>query len=193
MLSNIKRKVVGYKQYSQFGEDTVLMELFKDTKKGRYVDVGAHHPYRYSKTYLLFKKGWRGVNIDPNPESIKLFEHARPMDENICSAVGEAGTLTYYQFSDPAVNTFGEKEAKVWKNKSFLTFLGTRDVAVRPLSTLVSCPIDLLTIDVEGMNPLYTTVLFCAVRKKCVHTSFSVKGYSGFENLCGIMRMPLLI
>ncbi len=151
-LSNFKRSIVGYKKFSQFGEDEVLLEIFKDVPQGRYVDVGAHHPYRYSNTYLLYKKGWRGVNIDANPDSTHLFEQARPDDENICSGVGEAGTLTYYRFSDPAVNTFIKSEADQWKGKPFLKYLGVSDVEVRPLSSFITEPFDLLTIDAEGMD-----------------------------------------
>jgi len=151
-FSNIKRKIFGYTRYSQFGEDAVLQELFKDRTDGIYVDVGAHHPYRYSNTYLLYKKGWHGTNIDPNPHTIKLFNKARSNDANICNGVGRAGTLVYYQFSDPAVNTFKKEEAEKWKDKSFLKFLGTTEVKIRPLSELVSGPIDLLTIDAEGMD-----------------------------------------
>lgn len=151
-LALLKRSVLGYQKYAQFGEDAVVLELFKDKKEGRYVDVGAHHPYRYSNTYLLYKKGWRGVNIDPNPETIRLFKNARPDDENICCGAGSEAVLTYYRFSDPAVNTFVESEALKWKQKSFLTFLGTTDVPVKPLSVLVHGPVDLLTIDAEGMD-----------------------------------------
>lgn len=151
-LSNIKRALFGYPTYAQFGEDAVLLELFKDVPRGRYVDVGAHHPYRYSNTYLLYKNGWHGVNIDPNPHTVALFNKARPGDKNICSGVGNSGVLTYYRFSDPAVNTFKKDEAEKWKGKPFLTFLGTTDVEVLPLSELVEGPIDLLTIDAEGMD-----------------------------------------
>lgn len=151
-LSNVKRRIFGYTRYAQFGEDTVLLELFKDKNDGRYVDVGAHHPYRYSNTYLLFKKGWHGVNIDPNPHTIELFNKARSTDKNICAGVGREGTLTYYRFSDPAVNTFKKEEAEKWKGKSFLKFLGTTEVEIQPLSQLVDGSFDLLTIDAEGMD-----------------------------------------
>lgn len=151
-FSNIKRKVFGYTQFAQFGEDAVLAELFRDTSHGIYVDVGAHHPYRYSNTYLLHQKGWHGTNIDPNPHSIRLFHNARPQDKNICRGVGNAGTLVYYQFSDPAVNTFKEEEAHKWMGKPFLKFLGTVEVNIQPLSELVEGPLDLLSVDAEGMD-----------------------------------------
>src|SRR3989344_1342298 len=151
-LSNIKRSIIGYNTYAQFGEDVLLAKLFADTPHGRYVDVGAHHPKRYSNTYLLYKKGWYGVNIDPNPHTIELFSKARPQDTNLCCGVGQAGVLTYYRFSDPAVNTFVAAEAEKWKQKKFLTFLGTTKVEIKPLSALVQGPVDLLTIDAEGMD-----------------------------------------
>ncbi len=151
-LSNIKHIFFGYKKYAQFGEDKVLLDLFKGKDNGRYVDIGAHHPYRYSNTFLLHKKGWSGVNIDPNPHTISLFKKARPKDENICCGIGKAGKLTYYQFSDPAVNSFKESEAEKWKKTSFLEFLGTTEVEIRPLSEILQGPIDLLTVDAEGMD-----------------------------------------
>ena len=151
-LANIKNSITGYSSYSQFGEDAVLQELFKDMRVGRYVDVGAHHPYRYSNTYLLFQNGWSGVNIDPNPDTILDFNKARPQDQNICVGVGTGSVLTYHRFSDPAVNTFNEQEAEKWKQKDFMTYLGTTEVEVKPLRELVSGPIDLLTVDAEGMD-----------------------------------------
>lgn len=136
----------------------MLLELFAGMNNGFYVDVGAHHPERYSNTYRLYKKGWSGINIDPDPNAIALFAKARPNDLNIESGVaGKVGTLTYYQFSDPAVNSFVESEAKRWMNKDWIAFLGTKEVNVRPLADLLNehaagKHIQLLTVDAEGMG-----------------------------------------
>ena len=43
----------------------------------------------YSNTCLLFKNGWRGINIDINPTSIDLFKILRPSDLNICTTLNE--------------------------------------------------------------------------------------------------------
>ena len=51
--------------YSQEGEDMVLARYLEGQKNGFYVDVGAHHPFRFSNTYHFYLKGWHGVNIDP--------------------------------------------------------------------------------------------------------------------------------
>lgn len=153
-LSNLRNSFGGYGHtyYSQFGEDIVLGKIFNGKNTGRYVDIGSHHPKRYSNTYLLYKRGWRGTNVDPNPHTKKLFDRARPDDRNVQCGVGNAGEGTYYQFSDPAVNTFSKEEAEHWMHKPWLEFLGTTEVQIRPLTDFMESNVDLLTIDVEGMD-----------------------------------------
>ena len=58
--------------YSQEGEDMILKESYLKIKVV-FIDVGAHHPKRFSNTYLLYRKGWKGINIDALPGSMKLF------------------------------------------------------------------------------------------------------------------------
>ena len=69
--------------YSRWSEDLFLINYFKDIPTGRYIDIGAFHPFRGSNTYLLYKKGWSGINIDLNKISIDLFKIARPKDINL--------------------------------------------------------------------------------------------------------------
>ena len=71
------------KSFSQEGEDKFLLEYFKDRLNGFYIDVGAFHPYRINNTYLLYKKGFRGINIDISATSIDFFDLARPDDINL--------------------------------------------------------------------------------------------------------------
>ena len=95
------------KYYSQEGEDCILRVLFREKKTGFYVDVGAHHPYRYSNTAIFYERGWSGLNIDATPGSMTLFNEHRPRDVNIEAAVSDENQrLTYYIFDEPALNTF---------------------------------------------------------------------------------------
>ena len=68
-------------------EDLILKDIFKEISKGFYVDVGCYHPIHLSNTYLLYQKGWRGINIDLSEYSIELFDHTRNDDLNINAAV----------------------------------------------------------------------------------------------------------
>ena len=53
------------KSYSEnFGEDLFVYYYFNKLKKGLYVDIGCNLPKNSSLTFLLYKKGWSGINID---------------------------------------------------------------------------------------------------------------------------------
>ena len=83
--------------YSQNYEDVILNRIFHTKQKGVYIDVGAYHPYEKSVTCLFSKRGWTGVNVDLCMENISRFETHRPLDINICSAVGsESGKEDFY-------------------------------------------------------------------------------------------------
>jgi hypothetical protein len=92
--------------YGESGEDVLLNSFCH--KKGFYIDIGAYHPARASNTYLFYKKGWRGINIDANPYSIKLFNKMRKRDININAGISDKNTvLNYFCFSkSDSSNTF---------------------------------------------------------------------------------------
>ena len=76
--------------YSQFGEDKILNELVPNNfTNGFYVDVGCFHPKKHSNTYMLFKKGWVGINIDMEKDKIESFNLARPNDYNFLGAISD--------------------------------------------------------------------------------------------------------
>jgi FkbM family methyltransferase len=161
IITALSKSLFGYQQvyYSQNGEDIILKSLFKNKQHGFYVDVGAHHPERYSNTYLLYKKGWHGINIDANPDAINKFNSARPNDMNIEAGIGEGNnTLTYHMFKDSAVNTFSEVEANKWKASSWNKYLGSKTIKLTSVNEILEknlpmdISIDLLTIDVEGLD-----------------------------------------
>lgn len=149
----------GHTFYSQNGEDIILASLFKKKKGGFYVDVGAHHPERYSNTYLLYKKGWRGINIDPDPAAIRLFEGKRKRDVNLCVGISrERDERPFYIFSDPAVNTFSPAFAELWQKEKWIELrekVLTKTMPLRevfdhamPKDTLI----DFLNVDAEGLD-----------------------------------------
>ena len=74
--------------YSQNGEDRILHRIFENQKSGFYVDIGAHHPFRFSNTFLFYKMGWKGINVDAMPKSMEIFKRFRPRDINLELAVG---------------------------------------------------------------------------------------------------------
>jgi FkbM family methyltransferase len=143
--------------FSQEGEDVILSRLL-DKEMGFFVDVGAHHPFRFSNTYFFYKKGWKGINIDPLPGTKELFNLVRSRDINIqCGVAQTSGTLTYFCFNEPALNTFDPEEARLKNDLPDYFIQETIEVPVEPLKKILdelSLPpvIDFMTIDVEGME-----------------------------------------
>ena len=162
-IINIKNHYFdGYslKSYSQEGEDMILKRLFEKQEKGFYVDVGAHHPKRFSNTYYFYKKGWNGINIDAMPNSMKLFNKIRPRDINIEKPISdEKQILTYYAFNEPALNGFSKElsDSRV-KEENNYHIIFEKDIETSTLEEVldINLPrnqeIDFLSIDVEGLD-----------------------------------------
>lgn len=87
--------------YGEFGEDILVNRILKNLKTGRYVDVGCYHPYKGSLTAKLYKKGWKGINIDLSKSSIDLFNLVRKKDINLNLAVSDFNGLTSYFENSP--------------------------------------------------------------------------------------------
>ena len=142
--------------FSQEGEDILLDKLFAPDYVGFYVDVGAHHPYRYSNTNRLYKRGWRGINVDVDVSAIELFDKARPHDFNINIAVStKTGKVNYYQFTESALNTISKRNYKRVITSGQSKFTEEIKVKTQSLAKILGKyakrkPIDLLNVDVEG-------------------------------------------
>lgn len=161
-IEKLRRFVDGYSlgSYSQEGEDMILRRMFEKQHSGFYVDVGAHHPMRFSNTYFFYKAGWCGINIDAMPGSMKLFRKYRPRDINIEAPVSlDSRELTYYVFNEPALNGFDSQlSRKRDENKTLYKIERTINLQTKTLSELLdeylpaNQKIDFLSIDVEGLD-----------------------------------------
>ena len=146
--------------YAQEGEDLVLARMLEHVERGFYVDVGAHHPFRFSNTFLFYRKGWRGINIDAMPGSMRLFRRHRRRDFNLEVGIAERrAEMPFFIFEEPAYNTFDEQLATRLCESGRTRLVATRTVACRPLSEILEQhlpardqPIDFLSIDAEGLD-----------------------------------------
>ena len=143
-----------FKQNNYSLEDKVLNKIFKNTKKGFYVDVGCNHPTRGNNTFFLYKMGWDGINIDINKFSIDLFNLIRPRDINVRSLISNNNKLIkfYYQKEFSVLNTTNKNIAK----KHFNTVYKTKVIKPTTLNQVLErfkCKnkqINFFNIDVEG-------------------------------------------
>jgi hypothetical protein len=108
----LKEKVfLDKKSYSSDSVDLILSSYFKNQSEGFYIDVGCYHPTRANNTYLLYKKGWRGLNVDISKFSIDLFNFWRKRDINICRAISNENGFVrmYYQKKFSLLSTLNKK------------------------------------------------------------------------------------
>lgn len=147
------------KSYSQEGEDMILRRLFEKQKTGFYVDIGAHHPKRFSNTHFFYKKGWCGINIDAMPNSMSLFNKIRPRDINLEIPISDKKQkLTYYMFNEPALNTFSKDLADKRAIKDDYKIISEKDMETSTLEEILEKhlpygrEIDFLSVDVEGLD-----------------------------------------
>ena len=64
---------------SQFAEDEILAKLLP-APSGFYVDVGAGEPVECSNTWQFYRRGWRGVLVEPLPQFWYAIMRQRPGD-----------------------------------------------------------------------------------------------------------------
>lgn len=148
-----------YLSYSQQGEDLHIQRYFGTRGHGFYVDIGAYHPFQYSNTQLFYSRGWRGINIEPNPDQFVFFPRYRPLDTNLNLAVGNAGeALTYYCFNAPAINSFSKAHADDWASREGFHITRTLQITTQPLAAILAQhlpagqAIDFMSIDAEGWD-----------------------------------------
>lgn len=143
--------------YGQWAEDLLIGGLVPE-RHGFYVDVGAFHPMHYSNTYLLYKRGWHGVAVDPNASAGTLFRLHRPRDTFVHAGVGATReSKSYYVFNHQSCNTFAPEHRDRMLARPFMHLIRTDEVALEPLSDIMTrvapnTQVDVLNIDVEGMN-----------------------------------------
>jgi hypothetical protein len=152
---NLYRRKYKYKKisYSLNAVDLIIDYIFKNKNNGFYLDVGSQHPISNNNTYLLFKRGWNGINIDLDKKNIDLFNTARPNDINLNLAISSDVTekkLYFYHDKSP-INTLSKvvsdfQTATVKEIKTIKTT--TLDITLQNLK--LNNKIDYMNLDIEG-------------------------------------------
>lgn len=143
--------------YAQEGEDLVLRRFFENQRHGFYVDIGAHHPHRFSNTFFFYRRGWRGINVDAMPGSMDAFRAERPNDINVEAAVGTSTeSMAYYVFNERALNGLCREVAERRDGKHGNKIVARVSIRPRRLSDILDehlpagSAIDFISVDVEG-------------------------------------------
>lgn len=149
--------------YAQNREDLLASAFFPDIEKGFYVDVGANHPIRHSVTKILYSKGWRGINVEPNPAMFELIECDRKEDINLNIGISNKGgelNLRLYHSSDglAGLSTFSPFTKESYTSNTSEETKNYSDIKVK-VKTLYDIFIEnnikeihFMKVDVEGFE-----------------------------------------
>jgi FkbM family methyltransferase len=139
--------------YAQNFEDVMLWRALRHIERGFYIDVGACDPSTDSVTRAFYERGWRGINVEPDPNYYARLQAARPEDMNLCIAVGaERGRAGFYVVEERGLSTLDPTIAEMHQTRGFR--VREQDVEILTLTeicqTYVEGPIHFLKVDVEG-------------------------------------------
>lgn len=146
--------------YAQQGEDQILRTLLQyRPDPGFYVDVGAHHPWHFSNTYAFYRRGWRGINVDATPGSMRAFEKARPRDVNVeCAVASERRLLVFREFDNPEMNGLCDESTDLRGAPRTGREVRRTEMVTRTLADVLDAHlppgqhVDFLSVDVEGFD-----------------------------------------
>tara|TARA_B100001093_G_scaffold446186_1_gene450317 strand:+ start:1174 stop:1905 length:732 start_codon:yes stop_codon:yes gene_type:complete len=183
---------------SQFGEDKFVLSLFDKNFKGKYLDLGCYHPTRHSNTNLLYKKGWRGINIDLNPLTIELFNFIRPKDININTGISSDSIEKDLYFIDEfnTQNTLDKNQLDFLKNHHNVKSneIIKKKIKTKRLNEILNeykfDEIDFFNIDIEGHElEVIETLDFkkFSIKFICIemikHNKISIERSKNIENI----------
>ena len=148
--------------FSQTGEDILVEFVFEILKveKPSYIDIGAYNPRELSNTALLYLRGSRGINIEPNPDLFKKFPEYRKEDINLNVGIYvQEGEMNYYVMDSPTLNTFSKEEAVRYVEEMGHQIINTTKIKVTTLDNVLKTHFqgifpDFLSLDAEGVDEL---------------------------------------
>lgn len=161
--------------YSQDGEQRVILQFCGGISKGKFLDIGAYHPTELSNTRALWEIGWSGVMVEPSPAPLitLLKEYGNDPRVNLISAVvvaGSDGGLKSMSVTDGPYSTIDQECFQKWSGSAG-NYHSNLLVPMLPLEAVLKVlgPFDFIDIDVEGgSGELFNRMLELDVKPKCV-------------------------
>lgn len=149
---------------SQYKQDIYLdMNIFKGQKYGIFVDVGAYDGFDISNTYHFETLGWKGICIEPSPQTFKLLQKNRNCILENCAIGDIDGELDFVNITGWAASASGfDNQSKKIINTATECIAkhgGTYEIIKVPtfkLETILNKYkfklVDYMSIDVEGFE-----------------------------------------
>jgi len=142
--------------YSQSGEQAVILEHVGDRKRGRFLDIGAYDAVTFSNVRALFERGWTGVLVEPNATHADRLRTQYPVDTGVVvveAAVGVLPGTGEMRATDDATSTLHPPTYEKWRG-DVVYHPGVVMVNVVSLESiyLMFGAFDVVSIDAEGWS-----------------------------------------
>jgi FkbM family methyltransferase len=142
--------------HSSTGEDVILDWIIKK-EHWFYVDIGWFDPIYWNNTYLFYKKGWNGINVEPNISGFKKFTKKRPKDINLQIAAWRTNwELIFHRFDYAAISTCDPLAVQRYTD-AWHKVIETYTVPIWTLEKIFETygkgrQVDILSVDVEWFD-----------------------------------------
>lgn len=163
-INKVIRKIGLTFSFSSDGEDLILSKILAGIKKGKYIDLGSHHPIKHSNTFSFYLKNWSGICIDPLPGLNSKYKILRSKDLFLnvgISADSKVDEMIFYYFKrNPDNSTFDKERVKDLKNlygripseKIIIKLITVKEIVQMKTFIEFNSLIHLLNLDIEGFE-----------------------------------------
>ncbi len=164
--------------HSQVHEELFLEDFFKENppEHKNFCDVGAFDGITNSNTYGLFEQGWKGIAIEPHPDSFgklqRLYSGTGVFVVEGAVAGHEDGLKLFFPKVDGDDHrqyaTCVEEEKNRWSYKAWKS-CEVKTFTLAKLFKTAPGPIDFLSVDCEGMDlEVLKSADFAAVKPRLI-------------------------
>jgi hypothetical protein len=145
--------------YAYTGEDRIIESLLKPliTENGFYVDIGCNDPRFISNTFLLYKRGWRGICVDANESLIKKHKKIRPRDKAMSALISnEEKEMEFVELTNNVLSSTDSRHLTEWINQG-QKVVSKKIIRTKTLTQVLDelqapSSFDLLSIDIEELD-----------------------------------------
>lgn len=145
--------------YAYTAEDRIIESILKPliTYDGFYVDLGCNEPRFISNTFLLYKRGWKGICIDANEALIKKHKKIRPRDKAVFALVSnEEKDMEFVELTNNVLSSTDPEHLKQWmdQGQKITSKKIIRSQTLTRILDELNAPLsfDLLSIDIEELD-----------------------------------------
>jgi FkbM family methyltransferase len=196
--------------YSQHGEQALILEYFAGAEPGAFLDLGAYDGLTHSNTRALSDRGWRGVCVEACPATFtRLVENHRGNDKIQCvnaAVLDYNGLAKFYDCLSPCSTAYPGHHVAEHVRREY--HVGAVTVARLRNALAFWAPWDFVSIDIEGVDLVVLTAsgddLLRGTKLVCVEDTIpgcafddvyydrlrAVLARLGFTKLIGRTRSP---